>query len=64
MAKILETTLRTVDSNVNGRPVVHCVPYVNLGLPLGLYACCTLFSSLLLVSLLGVVGHYHGRERV
>jgi hypothetical protein len=37
---------------------------MNLGSPLGLYVCCALFSSLLLASLLGVVGHYHGRERV
>jgi len=37
---------------------------VNLGSPLGLCACSALFSGLLLESLLSVVGHSHGRERV
>lgn len=43
---------------------IYYVSRVNLGSPLGLCARSALFSGLLLESLLSVVGHNRGRERV
>lgn len=63
MAKILENTLDkgNVLSEGNRYSVTH---RMGLGSPLGLRVRSTLFSSLPLASLLSVVGHHHGRERV
>ena len=63
MAKILENTLdgACIVREGNWYSVTH---RASLGSPLGMCVRPTLFPSLLLASLLGVVGHHHRRERV
>lgn len=63
MENILENTLDKDDvlSEGNRYLATHCE---SLGSPLGMRVRSTPFSSLLLASLLSVVGHHHGRERV
>ena len=61
MAKILENTLGEMGGN--RQMAVYHPSCANLGSSLGLCARLELFPDLLLTSLLGVVGHHHGKGK-